>query len=337
MIATLALMRLIDLTSSVRTSIQAGYRNKVPGIIKRELDKYINWAAQDGDYNHLKIVPNIMVEIVDTKLKEGEITDHIQNRMRDLARLQREFLREDMDPEFWNVVKPKIMTTPRIKMEPDDGLGTPISAIKAVPKNPADISDELAIDDSGFDGAKIKVEPGLKRQRPFPSPIGSDIDELSEDNGEYQARATKRRKILGSQPRDTPSSNRTLIVDTPKLDTPKQQTPRSNIFGSFLSWSSILSTSNPKTPVKPVYRRPPPVVYGLFILNSSVLLLTADSSRGDKAYVSFHVQTNFQDTHQSVWNALTLAVAICLARDELRERREDFESLPIEVESDPDA
>lgn len=100
---------------------------------------------------------------------------------------------------------------------------------------------------------------------------------------------------------------------------------------------TLSSSKNPETPLKLTYRRPPPVVYGLFILNTTVLLLTVDSSKGDSAYVSFHVQTNLQDTHQSVWNALTLAMAVCLARDELRGRREDFEALPVEVESDPDA
>lgn len=97
------------------------------------------------------------------------------------------------------------------------------------------------------------------------------------------------------------------------------------------------SPDEPRTPSTQTYRRHPPVVYGLFILNTSVLVLTTDSSKGDDAYVSFHVQVDFQDEQQGIWNALTVATAVCLARDELRTRVGDFEELPCLEESDPDA
>ncbi|CAM1511626.1 Fc.00g091390.m01.CDS01 [Cosmosporella sp. VM-42] len=307
--ATLALMRLIDLTSSVRTNIQTGLRRKVPALIKRELDKYISWAAQDGDYAHLRIVPNIMTEIVNTKLKEDKITEYIQGRMRNLARLQREFLREDRDPEFWDVLKPSIMTSPKVKLEPEDDVLTPERWKSAVPgKISKKLStDELSTDLSGIDGARIKVEPGFKRRRPFPSPTTTDIDELA---GHDEERPRKKLKETPQQEVD-PKSTQLSHPPSPLKE--------------------------PQTPAKITYRRLPPVVYGFFILNTSVLLLTMDSSKGDSGYVSFHVQTNFQDNHQSVWNALTVGMAVCLARDELRGRKEDFECLPVEVESDPDA
>lgn len=71
-----------------------------------------------------------------------------------------------------------------------------------------------------------------------------------------------------------------------------------------------------------------PVVYGLFVLNCSVVLLSVDSAKGDDAYVSFHVDMDLEDRHQSVWNALTVAVAVCLARDQLVRVVDAFDELP---------
>lgn len=85
------------------------------------------------------------------------------------------------------------------------------------------------------------------------------------------------------------------------------------------------------------YRRPPPVVYGFFILNSLVFCLSADPAKGEDCPITFHVQIDFEDRHQSVWNALTVAIIVCLARDEMMTRLDEFEKVPTEVESDPDA
>ncbi|KAF4450905.1 hypothetical protein F53441_6044 [Fusarium austroafricanum] len=286
--ATMALTRLMDLTAKTRTSIQSGLRRKVSQLIKRELDKYLNWAAQDGDYLHLRIVPNILTEVVDTTIPEDEITEHIQKRMRLLAKLQREFLREERDPHFWDVLKPSVFASPNIKIEPDDGLPTlgrwPTPAKSRRGSHPhvekvASATESHAI--------SVKIEPGLE------SP-GFSATEILEA---------------------------TTILEATSL-------PHS---------LSSASPNMPQTPSEHTYRRHPPVVYGLFILNTSVLVLTTDSSKGPNAYVSFQVQADFQDEHQGIWNALTIAIAVCLARDELRTRSGDFEELPCLEESDPDA
>ncbi|KAM0082914.1 hypothetical protein ACKRZS_004856 [Fusarium odoratissimum] len=286
--ATTALIRLMDLTAKTRTSIQSGLRRKVPQLIKRELDKYLSWAAQDGDYLHLRIVPNILTEVVDTTMPENEITEHIQNRMRALAKLQREFLREDRSPQFWDVIKPSVFASPKIKLEPEDGLTsfggwlTPAkSRLGSHPRVgnifPTTETHEVA----------VKIEPGLK------SPGISA-------------------RVL---PKTTTLSRKSYPSQSPSPSLPEE----------------------PQTPPRHTYRRHPPVVYGLFILNTSVLVLTADSSKGSDAYVSFQVQVDFQDEHQGIWNALTIAIAVCLARDELRTRASDFEELPCVEDSDPDA
>ncbi|KAF7544580.1 hypothetical protein G7Z17_g9831 [Cylindrodendrum hubeiense] len=312
--ATMALMRLIDLTSRVRTNLQTGFRQKVPGIIKRELDKYLSWAAQDGDYAHLRIVPNIVTEVIDTTMPEGEITEYLQDRMRVLARLQREFLRVDRDPQFWDVVKPSIMVSPRVKLEPEDG--SPLierwSKAKTGRLNSSLGPDELATE-TPTRNRTVQMDVGCKRLRLFPSPTTTGVDELAEYPPEEEHKpATEGSRFKRIKLEDEENYNQS------KSPSPPQPT-------------------EPETPSRLTYSRHPPVVYGLFILNTTVLLLTIDASQGDSAYVSFHVQANFQDQHQSIWNALTVAIAVCLARDELMTRTSDFEDLPVVEDSDPDA
>ncbi|KAM0344262.1 hypothetical protein ACHAPU_007788 [Fusarium lateritium] len=284
--ATMALTRLMDLTAKARTNIQSGLRSRVSQLIRRELQKYLDWAAQDGDYQHLRIVRNITAEVVDTTKPEDEITEYIQIRMRELARMQREFLREDVNPHFWDVFKPSIFRSPKIKIEPENE-----SSLLGMWPSPAESrggshtrAEKISSTTKSHD-VVVKIEPGLK---------GTSIT------------ATQVHKT-------------TAISKEPR------------------SPSSPYSPGDPQTPSECTYRRHPPVVYGLFILNTSVLVLTTDSSKGTDAYVSFHVQVDFQDEHQGIWNALTVAIAVCLARDEIRTRVSDFEELPCLEESDPDA
>ncbi|KAG6115271.1 hypothetical protein E4U13_002891 [Claviceps humidiphila] len=219
--ATMALLRLIDLTSSVRTTVQSGLHQKASSLIKSSLDRYLSWAAQDGGYAHLRYVPNIITAELDPRLGETEITNLMEQRMRALAFLQREYLRVDRDDEDFT---------------PSEGQE----------HCPAALVDR-------FLGQATAHHAGY-------APSWGDDDD---DDGEAAAAV--------------------------------------------------------------VYRREPPVVYGLFVLRSSVFLLTVDSAKGLDAYVSFHVDMHFMDRHQSVWNALTIAIAVCLARDQLAARVEDFE------------
>lgn len=316
-------MRLIDLTAMVRTSTQSGLRRKVPRLIKRELDKYLNWAAQDGGYHDLRIVPNIVTHIIDSSKSGDEITQFMQDRMRALAQLQREFLRKDRDAQFWEVVKPRLTHTPTIKIEREDSP----SILRNWPELKehqwdADAKpDELSTERIGLDGRVIKVETGTKR-RLFHTPATPKkrkTDELDLYENTTPRSGKKARKSF-------PGENEVKTPDKTQLSQTSRQTNQGN------------RAATPKTPTKLTkYRRIPPVVYGFFILNTSVFLLTVDASQDDAAYVSFHVEADFHDKHQSVWNALTIAIAVCMARDELRGRRVDFAPLPVEVESDPDA
>ncbi|KAG6015082.1 hypothetical protein E4U43_005770 [Claviceps pusilla] len=216
-----------DLTSSVRTTVQSGLREKASPLIKKSLDKYLSWAAEDGGYAHLRYVPNIVTAELNARLGETEITSLMEQRMRALAFLQREYLRVDRD---------------------DD--------------------DFAAAADQGVEGPAALVDRFLAKM------TANDAGDARGDGEEGGDEV--------------------------------------------------------------VYRRKPPVVYGLFVLRSSVFLLTVDSAKGPDAYVSFHVDMHFMDRHQSVWNALTVAIAVCLARDQLARRLEDFEDLPDVQDSESD-
>ncbi|TQN67506.1 hypothetical protein CSHISOI_07937 [Colletotrichum shisoi] len=86
------------------------------------------------------------------------------------------------------------------------------------------------------------------------------------------------------------------------------------------------------------YTRRPPVLYGLFIVNTSVMVLTIDSAKeGDEAYVSYQVEVGFSKRYQAVWNAITIAIVVCLARDAMIDMKEDFSHSMMDGDSDPDA
>ncbi|KAL6914118.1 hypothetical protein FSHL1_011791 [Fusarium sambucinum] len=293
--ATQALTRLVDLTSKIRTTCQSGHRNRAPQHIKREIDRYLNWAAQDGGYMHLRIVPNITTEVIDTTIPEDEITEYISKRMRVLAKLQREFLRADRNPQFWDVVKPRIFKSPKSKTEPKikieiDDVSPSCTRWLTPAESPGGLRSHIEKVSAMAESHKIgiKVEPGLKSPSLFATARIFEATSIS--------KASSPPYSLSSPP-----------------------------------------AGRPQTPPEYTYTRHPPVVYGLFILNTSVLVLTTDSSKGPDSYVSFHVQVDFFDEHQGIWNALTIALAACLARDELRTRVTDFEELPVVEDSDPDA
>ncbi|KAJ6780663.1 hypothetical protein PWT90_01323 [Aphanocladium album] len=325
----LALVRLIELTAAIRTTSESGLHHRVPAMIKDGVEKFLAWAAEDGGYSHLRVVPNIITEIVDMELRESDITAFLQGRMRALARLQREFLREDRDPNFWAGTsglggadaeyddearcaaadRNEMLLQRYLSPRKNRGYNSRRKVLGRRRRSDHSMEDELAGAAPDSD-TPSKSGAAFKRRRTFASPT-NDLDELSK---------------AGDSSSDMHSSP------------PSERREAKRLFSSPSTTGTGHSSSGSPTSAAPIkYRRRPPVVYGLFILNSSVLILTVDSSLDDTAYVSFHVETDFMEQHQSVWNALTLAMVSCLARDQLRERSEDFEPQEAgEDESDPD-
>ncbi|KAL7932745.1 hypothetical protein V8C35DRAFT_322933 [Trichoderma chlorosporum] len=311
--ATMALTRLIDLTTNVRTTCQSGLRRKTPQMIKNSLDKYLSWAAEDGGYKHLKYTPNITVEVVDIT---GERIDvgFIETRMRELAQSHREEL--------------------CIKTEQED-----VSA-------DMDIDKEAEMQIKSETEASAKPHPGSNRSRSwraFGSQMMSRLLKLlrrpvikPESHGEtsvIDSGDDEPTTGRGKQARDREYVKREEEEEESYVRIKKEQFGDSD---DDMTMADIPMA--PTTLATTAYLRPPPVVFGFFVVATSAFLLTADSSKEDADMtVNFHVQLDFQDRTLGVWNALTVAIAACLARDDMVKRMGDFEEEHLVEESDPDA
>lgn len=334
---------MIDLTLAVRTLLesqetkspveQRRKRQRAAGIIKDRFDEILHWAARDGGYDKLKYVPNIVAEVVEAPEVQSEIVGWMTARMTALVRLQQEFLREDRDDDFWDSTYPTLMGSGRKKWGSSRKSGR--SRLRVGFKRGTDTRPQTP----DLDFGDVKTESPDTMATPQASEFGSSKRQLF-----------KKRKVIaadigfdGTGDVASPQTTREPMI---KTESPDDATPRAIKPVTERTKSDIVTPTRPistallhKTPpssdVK--YRRKPPVVYGLFILGTSVLILTADASKGSTAYVSFHLDISFADSHQSVWNALTVATIACVARDELMTRIEDFELAPQVYESDPDA
>lgn len=290
-------------------------------MIKKGLENYLKWAAHDGVYGHLSVVPNIFTEQIDTDMPGERITQYMQSRMRHMASLQRRYLRGNRRPDFWEEVQHDIWWTP----------GKQRKRTRSKSKSPMSVRSSV----SGARELDIDLFPTERRLYRSPGRIYRNLAR--------EARSPRRN--LRSSENDT--------YDPKECQEDGRVGPKSAELSPYVNGDDHLdNSSNRRNDIgeswdKPVercqsigpseYRWKPPVVYGLFILKTSVFLLTIDSGKGDDAYVSFHVEVNFQDQHQGVWNALTIAIAVCMARDEFMTRKDDFEELPVEPDSDPDA
>ncbi|UKZ55156.1 hypothetical protein TrVGV298_008973 [Trichoderma virens] len=309
----MALSRLIDLTANVRTSCQSGLRRKTPLMIKKSLDKYLSWAAEDGGYSHLKYIPNITVEIVDKTgegLEEHQLTAFVGMRMRQLAQSHRELL--------------------AIKAEQEE--------------NSADMDIDREVETQIKSEAEVstKQQPSGNRSRSwrtFGSRMMSRLFKLlrrpvikPESHGETSVIDS------GDDEPTTKQGNKArdrVYVKLEDEEEEKQTIIKKELFDD--SDDDITMADIPMAPTTS-YLRPPPVVFGFFIVSTSVILLTADSSKEDADMkLNYHVDLDFQNRSLGVWNALTVAIATCLARDDMMKRMGDFEEEIYVEESDPDA
>ncbi|KAH7375776.1 hypothetical protein B0T11DRAFT_323757 [Plectosphaerella cucumerina] len=236
--ATRALIRLIELTSAVRTLSQTGQGEKVPQLIRKELEEYARWAAQDGGYDDLDIIPNLIVDSVDIAAGSEQIEEYMQTRMLKLAAEHRDYWRIERVPagQTWKLPRVELAEVKTEKTESDD---------------------ESAQSHAAVDMPRIKIEDDDE-------PVGCS----------EEVRYTQR----------------------------------------------------------------PPVLYGIFVIHHSAIVLSLDSFKeGNKALISYQVEAGFNAQYQGVWNAITMAIIICLARDHMVTMADDFVQLVEGPDSDPDA
>ncbi|KAH6610571.1 hypothetical protein Trco_000591 [Trichoderma cornu-damae] len=316
--ATTALTRLIDLTANVRTACQSGLRQKAPPMIKKCLDKYISWAAEDGGYGHLKYTPNIIVDIID-KAGEGlDITSIVESRMRDLARSHRALL----------------------ALEPGRRDGT------ADPDVDREIEMQIQNEAEASSEQQLRARRG-RSWRTFGSRMMSKLFRLIKLRPVIDPESHGETSVIGSED-DGPAAaadqgsqaGDAVYVKTEEEDdagvvVKEEETGDSD---DDITMADIPLAPAAPPPSPSPHLRPPPVIYCFFVVATTVLLLTADSAKDETSMnLSFHLDMDFQDRGQSVWNALTVAIVACLARDDMMKRMEDFEEERAVEESDPDA
>ncbi|KAM4060377.1 hypothetical protein HRG_002053 [Hirsutella rhossiliensis] len=343
--ATTALTHLIEVTMQVRTSCQSGLRHKAPSIIKKAIERYIYWAAEDGDYQNLRYIPNITVATVDEGLEEDDITRFMKRHMRALARLQREFLKESRDADFWYVGGKRarhVRSPRRLRSSRDERFYEHARLIRKYMLDDDDDDAELgsrstgedrsAADESmtGATGEEMELDivanAGTQSRPVSTSPctrIGEGLAAMDLDDQEALAQDYATGRLQHHETSGALFRDRDLTPDS------------ASRASESLRLDDTAVHADPEQAT--TYRRHPPVVYGLFILHTTVFLVTLDSAKGEAADVSYHVDMVLTDVGQSVWNALTIAIAVCRARDELMARVDDFEPLDLVEESDPDA
>ncbi|PFH58436.1 hypothetical protein XA68_13688 [Ophiocordyceps unilateralis] len=262
--ATTALIRLIDLTKNVRTAIQTGKRAKASWHMKKTIERYVSWAAEDGGYLNLDYVPNIVVDVVDDGLDEDRIIGHVERRMRALARLQRQFLRVDRDVDFWDVDHQRALHP-----------GLSVSALLVE-----------------------KHMPGLGEE---------------DDDGTADYKRLRKATKIKREPTQTRRDDKTGRLRDEKPVT------ESNDYDAL--GERHLHRQTTLGPPEPSCLSPPPA-RRLRPLHPANLGPPSHRRLGQG---------------RSVWNALTVAIAVCLARDELMARADDFDPSAVVEESDPDA
>lgn len=296
------LMKLIDLSSEVSTLIQSDVLDKVPLAIQRTIEQYVVWAAQDGGYDKLDIVPNLIVEILPLKGGEDRAFQYVGRRMRQLAQLHREFLAVDRDDNGWTCVKQEMLERGFRMAGSPSAASTPSRSAKKdrVIRNDVDMASDI------FDSMAVH--------------------ELTPQ--EKLARSMSRNR--SRSPPNAPA--------TPRKRSPIEQ--RAAAQRRKYMYSSASPGEAFRTPPRRIknFFRTPPVVYAFFIIGHDVVLATIDAAKqGKEAQISWHETMEFNNVAQCIWNGLTAALAVCRARDEMLTRLDDFDILDRDAESDPDA
>lgn len=284
-------------------------------MIKKALAKFIRWAAEDGGYNHLQYIPNVLVEILDKSTEQADLTSIIEERMNALARLHRKALAVDQ-----NVTE---------SMDIDRQVELQI-------KSEAEASDEQQrqpLKQGGRLWGKLSSSImskllGLIRFRPIIKPESQGETKVIDDEDEEQTSIGERKQI----------EDRIVKTEEDKKLNIKPESFEDDISMKDIPLAQTIPSQSPLLPSPLPFRRPPPVIFGFFVISTTVCLFTVDSSKDEPSMnLSLHLDMNFHDQSQSVWNALTVAIVACLARDDMMTRMDDFEEQRVVEESDVDA
>lgn len=96
-----------------------GHKDKFASVICKELEEYAKWAAQDGGFDDLEIVPNLVIRAVDIAEGSDRIEEYMRSSMKDLAAKHREYWRIERlaEEEAWKMPS---VAYPEVKLEDDN-------------------------------------------------------------------------------------------------------------------------------------------------------------------------------------------------------------------------
>ncbi|TFB05273.1 hypothetical protein CCMA1212_002569 [Trichoderma ghanense] len=324
--ATVALTKLIDLTADIRTICQSGLRSNAPRMIKKSLEKFLNWAAEDGGYRHLEYLPNIIVEIVEKHSEDMPQTAFVEMRMRDLARKHRKMLAiktEEEDGAVEGDVDMEVERQIRGEAEASNGEEKTQQVTASRSRSWRMFGSRVMSRLFRLIGRRSVIKPEYHGET---SVIESDADEPMTAQEDTPARDSVNVKQEGDEDEGIRLPIKRELHSESEDDVTMADIPLASAAATN-SWSSPT-----------LYHRQPPVIFGFFIVGTTAMLLTADSSKDEAAmHLTLQFDLDFENRSLGVWNALTVAIVACLARDDMMKRMGDFEEARVVEESDPDA
>lgn len=90
-----------------------------------------------------------------------------------------------------------------------------------------------------------------------------------------------------------------------------------------------------KTVDGPIYRHPPPLLYGILIVRAKFIICTLDSAlEGEDINVRTLAAFDFQETGMDVWNSFAVAIVAITIRNYMMQLKEMGELESVEEESD---
>lgn len=85
----------------------------------------------------------------------------------------------------------------------------------------------------------------------------------------------------------------------------------------------------------PKFRRAPPLLYGILVVETLVVIFTYDSSQMNPDILKMHsFKLDGKDSSQEVWECITVACVVVCARNYMMSIKDEFEV--EEKEEDPD-
>lgn len=81
------------------------------------------------------------------------------------------------------------------------------------------------------------------------------------------------------------------------------------------------------------YKRDPPIIYGLMVANSRLVVFTLDSAFLN-AKIRHIADFDFSQHDQAVWNGLAVAIVACAARNYTMQFTDEMQPKPEEIDPD---